>query len=131
MIGNHLAKYFEHFKPWGHLNFFFSGIHNGGFWKILIFTKFAHSVKIEVLQISLYCIPLDPKFCVDQSSRKHQHLKGYLSRIVELFYNLLFPKSGGKILKNQHMCRAWFRSKGFALRRKEFVFGKSITHHYI
>ena len=31
---------------------FFSEIHNGGFWKIVILTKFSHSMKIKVLRIS-------------------------------------------------------------------------------
>ena len=82
LIGYHLVKYFEHFRPWGQLNVFFGGgegIHNGGFCKIVIFTKFSYRVKIEVIQISLYYIPFNPQFCADQSLRKHQHLKMYLS----------------------------------------------------
>ena len=65
MIGYHLAKY----EGGG-----------GG-----IYYDESHRLKMEVIEISLCYIPFDPKFCADQSLRKHQHLKMYLSWVIELF----------------------------------------------
>ena len=35
LIGYHLVKYFEHFKPWGQLNVFFFGGGGNPKWRIL------------------------------------------------------------------------------------------------
>ena len=68
---------------------FFLGIHNGEFCKIVIFIKFSHRVKIEVLQISLLCAIQSTILCWS-IFKKTPTSKMYLSWVIELFlYKLL------------------------------------------